>query len=171
MTYQLSPVDRASGQLLESDKICSQEILNPVVVTNTLSVSRGSTVVLQYKENDHITEPYNNAIGRSGIGTVYVYGTTNAQDWDLSQIHHVWNAEGTGSNGEGKLLYQRSFDDGACYQYSLDSPIRKARMALHSPPGESDRVQNQVLWCRNDVVMLEDIDQASYSVLGLGLAL
>ena len=154
MTYQLPPDGRVPSQILPTDTICapSQRYAEQTDGSPRLNVTNGQTIALQFNENGHITKPWNNPIGKDGPGNVYVYGTNQSEPTDtLLDIFGVWTEDGSGGNQRGQLLYQASFDDGMCYQYSDAasgySPIESHRASLYPGPGSIDPAQNQNRWC------------------------
>lgn len=168
MTHQLPPGDRVQGDLYATDRICSPaQQLSTGGESTRLLASEGSTVVLQYNENGHVTQPENNALGKrpGDPGQVFVYGTSDSRPMDtLQDIHKVWTSDGQGGDKRGRLLYVGPFDDGKCYQASEDSSIEAERRRQYPPPGDADPAQNGNRWCQNHVQLPEHIDSVVYTL-------
>ncbi|KAK0657546.1 hypothetical protein B0T16DRAFT_288753, partial [Cercophora newfieldiana] len=122
----LIPPNGRDGKIHDDDKIvrANQRALTDASYSDKapmLKVAPGDFVAIQYTENGHVSrsdEAEQNAkpVNR---GTIYLYGTTTASDltnYNLKDIHLVWNADGTGGDGKGRLLATRNFDDGQCYE-------------------------------------------------------
>ena len=154
MTYQLPPDGRVPFELLSTDYICASRQRSPTQTPGSprLAVLDGEKVVLQFNENGHITKPWNNAPDKNSPGLVSIYGTANSSPTDtLLAIHNVWNRDGTGGDRKGVLLYQASFDDGMCYQYTDESSgysaIEAERASQYPGPGPLDPAQGLNRWC------------------------
>lgn len=150
-TYELP---RAGfSQIQPADPICKSTQQVPDL-KNALRVAPGSSILLQYNENGHITKPWKDPT-KPSPGKVYIYGTDNPQaNATLLSIHKVWQKspfEGVHSyQGGGALLAQLDFDDGECYQYSdpADSPITEERQQSYGP-GLGGGLEGQNRWCGN----------------------
>jgi hypothetical protein len=107
-----------------------------------LSAAPNDQVALRYLENGHVTLFTVQQGKPLGRGTVFIYGTTKpSPDDTYLNVHRVWNAAGTGGNGNGKLLATRPFDDGRCYQIN-DAPVSTQRQAQFN--------YNSEVWCQAD---------------------
>ncbi|TVY49840.1 hypothetical protein LOCC1_G000408 [Lachnellula occidentalis] len=158
MVYLLPPNGRAPPGILSTDLMCkdSQAIGEYTPGSSMLNAAAGDFIAMTYNENGHVTLP-TTTIRPAGNGTVFVYGTkTPANSDTFLGIHKVWNADGTGGDKRGKLLATRYFDDGQCYQNTLDHdpdpannrPLRDARRALHP--------ESQTIPCQTDVQIPAD---------------
>ena len=123
-----------------------------------LRVTPGGAIALQYQENGHTTQPTINAGKAPNGGTVYIYGTASPKnDEKFTQVHKVWNADGTGGDKRGKLLATRDFDDKRCYQES-DVPLAQQRKAQYPVPAALKQDPMDVaLWCQNDFALPMDM--------------
>lgn len=158
MTNLIPPNGRSTGNaVLSTDLMCkySQTIGNQTSGSPSLTASAGDMVALRYQENGHITQPQIPAGKPMGSGHVTVYGTSQPSNNDtFMEIHKVWNAEGTGGDGRGKLLATRYFDDGQCYQINT-SPISLQRQQLY--PHIANSLMGQDLWCQTDIQLPANI--------------
>lgn len=164
MTNLIPPNGRLDNIILPSDPICrpSQQMANETAGSLSLRAQAGTRVALRYQENGHITRA-DDLPGKSSPGRVFVYGTARSQPQDsLLDIHKVWNADGTGGDGRGRLLLNADFDDGACYQKNT-SPLSHARQEL--PQREHDAWEGGDLWCSSDVVIPQDLASGSMYTL------
>lgn len=157
--WQLPPNDRAAGAVLyASDPICSPQQSSsnytnsdfPMLVT-----APGDYIAMQHQENGHVSLPTTQANKPRNRGTIYIYGTDQAKSNDtLLAIHNVWNVNGTGGDGRGRLLATRNYDDGQCYQVNSGaiSTSRQAQFKkVAANPMGSD------LWCQTDIQLPTDI--------------
>lgn len=157
--WQLPPNGRAGGAVIDStDLICSpqQSTSNytnsdfPMLVT-----APGDYVAMQHQENGHVTIPTTQSNKPRNRGTIYLYGTENAHPNDtLLAIHNVWNVNGTGGDGRGKLLATRNYDDGQCYQVNggaISTSRQKQFSKVPANPMGTD------LWCQSDIQLPTDI--------------
>ena len=71
----------------------------------------------------------------------------------LSEIHKVWDKEGTGGDQRGKLLAVRPFDDGRCYQINQGSLSAERQIAYKKIPQDP---QGADLWCQNNIRLSVD---------------
>ncbi|KJK88389.1 hypothetical protein H633G_07729 [Metarhizium anisopliae BRIP 53284] len=95
-----------STEGLLTDKLCKNIQRNRTYTTDlpALQAAPGAFIALQYQENGHVTLP-GLTPQKKNSGTVYVYGTLYPRDDELlSSIHNVWNTDGTGGDGRGRLL-------------------------------------------------------------------
>lgn len=118
-THLLPPNGRNTNEILSSDLMCKykQTKKKPSSKFPRLSASPNDRISLTYHENGHVTKFKIDKGKPAGRGTVFIYGTKRSSPNDTYlAIHRVWNAQGTGGNGRGKLLATRPFDDGQCYQ-------------------------------------------------------
>lgn len=123
MTYLLPLNGQLVDQILPLDAmyISSQQNFNQTAGSPILSAQIGSSLVLRYQENGHITIP-DEPPGKPSPGTVSIYGTACSSPQDkLQSIHGIWNMEGTGGDSWGQLLSRQLFDDGWCYQVNNGS--------------------------------------------------
>lgn len=121
--------------------------------------SPGSTIAIQYQENGHVTQPWNQPGKPANRGTVFIYGTNQPRDNELlSDIHGVWNANGTGGDKRGRLVSTQNFDDGRCYEIYNDpaaSNISNARQAEF--PHVAVNPMGANLWCQNNLMIPQDV--------------
>jgi hypothetical protein len=131
-----------------------------------LVAAPGDFVALRYQENGHVTLPQINKGKPLNSGTVFIYGTTEPKSDDsIFTIHNVWNANGTGGDGRGKLLATRPFDDGQCYQIN-SNPISVDRQKQF--PKKAENPQGENLWCQNDIQLPQDLDaNGTYTIYWL----
>ncbi|KAK0631801.1 hypothetical protein B0T14DRAFT_420343 [Immersiella caudata] len=128
-----------------------------------LKVAPGDFVAIKYTENGHVTKQDLPGANFKPVnrGTVYLYGTTTANDltnYALQDIHLQWTADGTGGDGKGKLLATRNFDDGQCHEVEgaggdaeLILGYRKAAL------GASGEEVNNGLSCQSDLQIPLDV--------------
>ncbi|KAL4899390.1 hypothetical protein BDW74DRAFT_189393 [Aspergillus multicolor] len=115
----------------------------------------GDRVLIRYQENGHVTLPWATP-GKPSPGTVYVYITTSPSARDtLLGIHHIWNEDGTGGDGRGRLIGTFDFDDGRCFQVN-ESPISRYRQGRFGHPPNA--LEGSDLWCGNVVMIPDTID-------------
>ncbi|KAL4755881.1 uncharacterized protein BDW70DRAFT_167337 [Aspergillus foveolatus] len=115
----------------------------------------GDRVLIRYQENGHVTLPWVTP-GKPSPGTVYIYSTTSPSEKDtLLDVHRVWNEDGTGGDGRGRLLGIFGFDDGRCFQVN-EGPISRYRQGRfgHAP----DALEGSDLWCGNVVLLPDNIN-------------
>ena len=118
-----------------------------------------AAIALRYLENGHVTQKDIRPRKPANGGTVYVYGTSQPQPNDLLlDIHRVWNADGTGGDGRGKLLSTQNFDDGQCYQVNPASQVYNERVAQfpQDPVGEN--------WCQQDIALPDEATSGLYTL-------
>lgn len=157
--WQLPPNARAAGPVIyASDPICSPQQSSsnytnsdfPMLVT-----APGDYIALQHEENGHVTIPTTQANKPRNRGTIYIYGTEQARSNDtLLAIHNVWNVNGTGGDGRGRLLATRNYDDGQCYQDNSGA-ISTSRQAQFKKVSENPMGGD--LWCQSDIQLPTDI--------------
>ena len=156
MTYLLP----SSGTtFLPTDLICksTQGPGTQVDLFPPLSAPAGSHIILRFQENGHITLPWNQ-LGKLTSGTVSVYATSQPSANDMfSEIHNIWNSDGSGGDGRGYLIASEEFDDGKCYQVN-DSPISIARQQQFTHP-MPDPLQGINLWCGTNVTLNDQNQQ------------
>ena len=160
MVYLLPP-DGGSNAYDDSMFLCkdTQRTYSQTQGFPMLQVTPGDAIALQYQENGHTTQPNINAGKAPNGGTVYIYGTASPKtDEKFTQVHKVWNADGTGGDKRGKLLATRDFDDKRCYQQGANSPIAQQRMAAY-PVSEAIKQAPMELavWCQNDFTLPTDM--------------
>ncbi|EHK26803.1 uncharacterized protein TRIVIDRAFT_140997 [Trichoderma virens Gv29-8] len=120
------------NEVSESDRMCknSQTFGNYSTTLPALWAKPGSYIALQHQENGHVTLPENSPQKESS-GMIYIYGTSNpSEDDTLRSIHRVWDCNGRGGDGRGRLLAVRPFDDGQCYQIN-NGNISRSRQAAY----------------------------------------
>lgn len=157
--WQLPPNARPAGAVLyKTDPICSPQQTTsnytnsefPMLVT-----APGDYIAMQHQENGHVTIPTTQTNKPRNRGTIYIYGTENARANDtLLSIHNVWNVNGTGGDGRGKLLATRNYDDGQCYQVNSGA-ISTSRQAQFSKVAANPMGSD--LWCQSDIQLPTDI--------------
>lgn len=155
--HLLPPNGRAGGPVITADDNISR---HPVGTYTDqfpmLEAAPGELVALRYQENGHVSLPDTQKNKPLNRGTVFVYGTTEPTDDDkLLSIHRVWNVEGTGGDGRGRLIATRNYDDGQCHQEN-NGEIATSRMAEF--PKEADALQGTGLWCQVDVRIPDDVE-------------
>ncbi|KAJ3469756.1 hypothetical protein MRS44_003821 [Fusarium solani] len=156
MQHLLPPNDGVARSLTEQDRMCkeSQTFGSYSPELPPLEARAGDFIALQYQENGHVTLPQNTP-QKSSSGTVYIYSTSNPTDDDtLLSIHKIWNKQGTGGDGRGRLLATRPFDDGQCYQMNsgpLSMQRQREFMKVPMDPQGGD------LWCQNDIRLPLDV--------------
>lgn len=121
----------------------------------TLEAAPGDHIAIMHLENGHVSYPQP---GRPlNQGNVYIYGTSQPRDHDrLADIHLVWNAEGTGGDGRGRLLATRNYDDGQCYEGNAGSKVATTRSA--ALPG-SDAATSMP--CQSNIQLPDDLEPGS----------
>ncbi|KAK8924447.1 hypothetical protein VCV18_004869 [Metarhizium anisopliae] len=148
---------------LLTDKLCKNTQRNRTYTTDlpALQAAPGAFIALQYQENGHVTLP-GLTPQKKNSGTVYVYGTLYPRDDELlSSIHNVWNTDGTGGDGRGRLLAVRNFDDGQCYQINT-GPLSMQRQAKFHKTAMNP--QGADLWCQNDIRLPVSIPFSWYTL-------
>ena len=156
MVNLLPPDGRAINQIQSSDLMCksSQTSSTQTDGSPRLQAAAGDAVALRYQENGHVTLPDNQPGKPQNRGTVYVYGTTHpSPDDSFLAIHRVWNADGTGGDGRGRLLSTRNFDDGQCYQTN-GGQISQQRQQQYKH--DADKLMGADLWCQQDIQLPSD---------------
>lgn len=162
MTYLLPPNGRLNTSILPTDRICMPLQRRPIQTSKSprLTVHRGSTVILRYQENGHVTL-LSNTPTKPTSGQVYVYGTDQTRPDDtLWGIHRIWNAAGTGGDQRGKLLTNASFDDGKCYGPNFESPMYQQRKKQFRPDPE----QGPNRWCQTLVQLPRNVRPGLYTL-------
>lgn len=157
--WQIPPNDRAEGAVIyPTDLLCSpQQKIG--TYTNSkypkLVTAPGDYVALRHQENGHVTLPATQQNKPRNRGTIYIYGTEKPGANDtLMSIHNVWNADGTGGDGRGRLLATRNYDDGQCYQVNSGA-ISTSRIKQFSK--EASNPQGEDLWCQSDLQLPSDL--------------
>lgn len=157
--WQIPPNDRAAGAVIyPTDLLCApQQKIG--TYTNSkypkLVTAPGDYVALRHQENGHVTLPATQQNKPRNRGTIYIYGTEKPGSNDtLMSIHNVWNADGTGGDGRGRLLATRNYDDGQCYQIN-GGDISTSRTKQFSK--EASNPQGQDLWCQSDLQLPSDL--------------
>lgn len=159
---QLPPNGRAQGDvLLKTDTLCSpqQSTSNYSAKYPMLVTAPGDYIALRHEENGHVSLPTTQQNKPRNRGTIYIYGTDQAKANDtLLSIHGVWNANGTGGDGRGRLLATRNYDDGQCYQMN-DGVISTSRQKQFNKVATNP--QGADLWCQADIQLPTDLTTAS----------
>jgi len=156
MVNILPPDGRTINTLVASDLMCKSTQTTQVQTDGSprLQAAPGSAVALRYQENGHVSLPQAQAGKPSNRGTVYVYGTTESSPTDsFLAIHRVWNADGTGGDGRGKLLSTQNFDDGQCYQIN-GGTISQERQKTFSHAATA--LTGGDIWCQQDIAVPSD---------------
>lgn len=152
--------------IIPTDLLCreSQRVWNYTMAYPPLNATAEGAIMLQYNENGHITIPANNPPnrqGKSGAGSVYVYGTqAPSAEEKIMDVHKIWTKD---AKDRGSLLGLFDFDDGKCYQYSLRSAIEAERATLHLPPS-GDEEQGKDLWCSITVHLPQQAQMGVYTL-------
>ncbi|CAL3972479.1 unnamed protein product [Diplocarpon coronariae] len=165
--YLLPPNGRSTGNaIVATDLMCKSNQPKGKQSNGfpALKAAPGDQVALRYLENGHVTKPTVPEGHPAGSGTIFIYGTKDAQDTDTyNGIHRVWNADGTGGDKRGKLIATRPYDDGRCFQIN-DSPISVARQAK-APGFKSEDTGTSDLLCQNDFQLPTDAPTSgSYTI-------
>lgn len=157
--WQIPPNDRAEGAVIyPTDLLCAPQqkigtYNNPKYPK--LVTAPGDWIAMRHQENGHVTLPATQENKPRNRGTIYIYGTEKPGSNDtLMSIHNVWNADGTGGDGRGRLLATRNYDDGQCYQKNGGdisvSRTKQFNKAAANPMGED-------LWCQSDIQLPSDL--------------
>lgn len=144
-TYRLP-----SDGIYTGDEILNSGPIAPNRPDETLEAFPGDYIALLHTENGHVTEKQE---GRPlNGGTVYLYGTSEPKDEEkLFDVHLVWNKDGTGGDGRGRLLGTRNYDDSQCYEGNAAKQFAVERSAaVHGLASES-------LPCQSDIQLPEDL--------------
>ncbi|KAH8761203.1 hypothetical protein F5883DRAFT_129996 [Diaporthe sp. PMI_573] len=161
--WQIPPNDRAEGAVIyPTDLLCAPQqkigtYTNPKYPK--LVTAPGDWVALRHQENGHVTLPATQENKPRNRGTIFIYGTEKPGANDtLMSIHNVWNADGTGGDGRGRLLATRNYDDGQCYQLNSGeistSRTKQFNKEATNPMGED-------LWCQSDLQLPSDLTVGS----------
>ncbi|CAM1504297.1 Fc.00g018880.m01.CDS01 [Cosmosporella sp. VM-42] len=121
-----------------------------------LEAAAGDYVAIMHLENGHTTLPGNQPLKPLNRGTVYFYGTTKPKENEkLFDVHLLWNKDGSGGDGRGKLLATRNYDDGQCYQPNPSelSTERATKLAAYGAE------HNQELACQSDIKLPTDLKE------------
>jgi hypothetical protein len=148
-----------TGQAAYSgDEVLNKYSFDPNPKWPMLEAAAGDKVAIMYLENGHTTIPENQPNKPRNRGTVFLYGTSEpAQQEKLFDVHLLWNKDGTGGDGRGRLLATRNFDDGQCYQPN-NRPIALQRASSLSNQGANP---NEELSCQTAVTLPEDLEPGS----------
>lgn len=118
--------------LSNDDRMCKASQSTRNMTYARLKAPAGSMLALRYREGGHISLSSRRP-EKLTTGTVSVYGTSvPVTDERIMNVHLIWNANGTGGNGRGRLLARASFDDGICYENN-GSPLSKLRQGKLPP--------------------------------------
>ncbi|KAJ5709224.1 hypothetical protein N7493_010558 [Penicillium malachiteum] len=152
MTYLIPPDGQANITVVySSTKMCknSQQTETQTSGSPRLQASPGDAIALRYQENGHVTLPWNQPGKPPNRGTAYVYGTTSPKVGEIfNDVHKVWNWNGTGGDGRGRLLSMQNFDDGRCYQINTGN-ISEYRQEKF--PHVANQLMGADLWCQQDI--------------------
>ncbi|KAJ5609705.1 hypothetical protein N7528_010272 [Penicillium herquei] len=152
MTYLIPPDGQANITVVyNSTKMCknSQQTETQTSGSPRLQASPGDAIALRYQENGHVTLPWNQPGKPPNRGTAYVYGTTSPKVGEIfNDVHKVWNWNGTGGDGRGRLLSMQNFDDGRCYQINTGN-ISEYRQEKF--PHVANQLMGADLWCQQDI--------------------
>lgn len=120
----------------------------------TLEAAPGDYIAILHLENGHVTTK---AEGRPlNSGTIFLYGTSEPKDEDrLFDIHLIWNKDGTGGDGRGKLLGTRNYDDSQCYEGNPASQVAVERSA------KNKALPADTLACQSDIQLPKDLKPGS----------
>ncbi|POR32759.1 Uncharacterized protein TPAR_07052 [Tolypocladium paradoxum] len=119
-----------------------------------LEAAPGDRVSILHLENGHVTLPQNQPNKPLNRGTVYLYGTTQPKDQEkLFDVHLLWNQNGSGGDGRGKLLATRNYDDGQCFQDNKQ-PIAQERVNKLAGDGAS---LEKELKCQSAITLPKDL--------------
>lgn len=152
MTYLL-PLDQRVS-LTDQDLICksTQSLGSQSSNYPYLRARPGDEIALRYRENGYISKPI---LEKPSFGAVSVYGTGKPRESDtIVEIHHIWNANNTGGDQRGRLLWRQSFDDGSCYEKN-ESGLSAIREASGQPP--HDEIDGASLACKVIVRIPDDV--------------
>jgi hypothetical protein len=148
MTYRLPPTGRLLNEIWAEDLVCkgSQTSSNQTAGSPALLAQAGSTLVLLYQENGHVTK-----LGQDGghlhSGNITVFGTLNSSPTDTFQaVMNTANPSGT-----TVLLAEASFDDGVCFQNN-GSPKALERQSTTHPRAHLE-VEGPDVWCGIEVIL------------------
>lgn len=121
-----------------------------------LSAAPGALVALRYTENGHVSLPDAQKGKPKNRGTVFIYGTSNAQSRiDLFlDVFGQWTADGNGGNKLGRLLATQDYDDKICRQTN-GGQISLQREAQY--PHAPDPVYGTEVLCQNDIALPPDV--------------
>ncbi|EGE01649.1 hypothetical protein TEQG_00695 [Trichophyton equinum CBS 127.97] len=171
MTSRLPPNGRpANVGVIPSDHMCmpSQRNQQQTEGWPRLEAKPGDVIALLYRENGHVTLPDTQPGKPKNRGTVHVYGTSNPRPDDkFLDIHGVWNQDGTGGDGRGKLLSRQNFDDGRCYQINGDRISTERQQKYPHVPDElmgADVACQHVLRLPSDAVPGNQVDSGPSDV-------
>ena len=140
-----------------------QELLNKFTLDKKppyamLEASPGDYIALMHYENGHVTLPDIQPTKPQNRGTIYLYGTSQPKEHEkLFDVHLIWNDDGTGGDGRGKLLATRNFDDGQCFQPNYGA-ISDARAAEYASEGAEE---SEELLCQSDLKLPSDLKAGS----------
>ncbi|KAF4534691.1 uncharacterized protein LTHEOB_12879 [Lasiodiplodia theobromae] len=163
MQYLIPPNDREDRAIYLTDRICksTQQTANQTDGYPVLQAKSGSTILLRYQENGHVTL-LGNSTNRRSSGHIWVYGTADPADDDtLMAIHGRWSEDGTGGDHRGALLTDAPFDDGKCYQTNTSEESKRRRLL---PQRSHTTLEGADLWCGTEVP-LPDLDSGTQYAL------
>ncbi|PHH69055.1 hypothetical protein CDD82_103 [Ophiocordyceps australis] len=118
-----------------------------------LSARPGDKVAILHLENGHVSLPQAQANKPLNRGNVYLYGTSQPKEQEkLFDVHLVWNREGTGGDGRGRLLATRNYDDGQCYQdnHQAIAQERVSKLAADGAKIEKELKCQSIITIPND---------------------
>lgn len=161
MQNLIPPNNRGDRSIYLTDRICksTQQTANQTEGYPALQAKSGSTILLRYQENGHVTLLKNSTNKRSS-GYVWVYGTADpALDDTLMGIYGRWSEDGTGGDHRGVLLTHKPFDDGKCYQINTSEESKRRRLL---PQRSHTTLEGADLWCGTEVRLPELASGTSY---------
>lgn len=148
-----------SGQsAYTGDEVLNKYKLDPNPQFPMLEAAAGDYIALMHLENGHTTLPENQPNKPRNRGTIFFYGTSEPKDDEkLFDVHLVWNKDGTGGDGRGRLLGTRNYDDGQCYQPNA-SNLNLERAGELASDGA---IATQELACQSDLKLPDDLKPGS----------
>ncbi|KAJ9616871.1 hypothetical protein H2200_000591 [Cladophialophora chaetospira] len=161
MVNLIPPDGRTINQIYPSDLMCKSTQTSETQTDGSprLQAAPGDGIALRFQENGHVTLPDNQPGKPQNRGTIYVYGTTKpSPDDSFLAIHRVWNADGTGGDGRGRLISTRNFDDGQCYQVNGGAISQQRQQQFKH---DFDMVMGNDLWCQQDIQLPSDLSTGS----------
>lgn len=123
-----------------------------------LQAAPGDHISLIHLENGHTTLPQNQPKKPHNRGTIFLYGTDRPKPQErLFDVHLVWNRDGTGGDGRGRLLATRNYDDGQCYQPNPGEISTQRAKALAA----DGAVHERELHCQSNIQLPADLKPGS----------
>ncbi|KAL6876605.1 hypothetical protein J3F83DRAFT_759096 [Trichoderma novae-zelandiae] len=149
----------AAGQgAYSGDEVLNKYKLDENPQFPMLEAAPGDHIAIIHLENGHTTLPQNQPKKPMNRGTVFLYGTSQPKENErLFDVHLVWNKQGTGGDGRGRLLATRNYDDGQCYQPN-SGPISMERATQLASEGATHDVE---LGCQSTLQLPTDLKAGS----------